>query len=259
MTEERKPAADDPLALELRRVSAGYGRVTVLREISVEVKKGEVVALLGPNGAGKTTLLSAVAGLVDVSEGEIMIDGEDFTTKPIHQRVKAGLCLVPEGRGVFPRLSVRDNLALQVPPWSDGGSDPALEAFPILGERLGQLAGTMSGGQQQMLALARAYLTEPRVVMLDEVSMGLAPRVVDQIFESIAELRRRGAALLLVEQYINRALEMAEKIYLIDRGSISFSGPASELDQDAIVKGYLGDGEVAAVETPPSTSDATAG
>lgn len=232
-------AAAEPV-LQLRGLSAGYGRTTVIREIEIEVKKGEVAALLGANGAGKTTLLSTVAGLLAPSQGTVWLGGREISSMAVHQRVRAGLCLIPEGRGIFPRLSVRDNLALQVPPWSENGIEPALEAFPILAERLGQSAGTMSGGQQQMLALARAYLAEPEVIMLDEVSMGLAPRVVDQIFESIAALAARGAALLLVEQYVNRALEMAQTVHLLDRGQISLTARASELDQDSIVQRYLG-------------------
>jgi branched-chain amino acid transport system ATP-binding protein len=237
-------AAAEPV-LELRGLSAGYGRTTVIREVSIEVNKGEVAALLGANGAGKTTLLSTVAGLLRPSQGSVWLGGREISAMAVHQRVRAGLCLIPEGRGIFPRLSVRDNLALQVPPWSEGGIEPALEAFPILSERLGQSAGTMSGGQQQMLALARAYLAEPQVIMLDEVSMGLAPRVVDQIFESIAALAARGAALLLVEQYVNRALEMAQTVHLLDRGQISLTARASELDQDSIVRRYLGGAESA--------------
>lgn len=228
-------------ALEVSGLTAGYGRTTVVRDVDLLVPRGHVVALLGPNGAGKTTLLSTIAGLIRPTGGTIAINGADCTTAPIHARVRRGLCLVPEGHGIFRRLTTRENLTLQVPPW-DRAQDitPALDAFPVLKERLTQTAGTMSGGQQQMLALARAYLANPDVILLDEVSMGLAPRVVDQIFDSLAELQARGAALVLVEQYINRALAMADTVYLLNRGTVTYSGPAAGLDQQSIIDGYLG-------------------
>ncbi|HZO36942.1 MAG TPA: ABC transporter ATP-binding protein [Solirubrobacteraceae bacterium] len=228
-------------ALELRGVTAGYGNATVLRDIDLTVMPGQVVALLGSNGAGKTTLLSVAAGLVRPSGGSVLIHGEDATRRPCHQRVRSGLCLVPEGRGIFRRLTVRENLELQVPPWDKETSiEVAVDAFPVLGERMKQLAGTLSGGQQQMLALARAYLANPSLVMLDEVSMGLAPRIVDQIFESLDVLAAKGVALLVVEQYINRALAMAAQVYVLQRGMMTFSGPASGLDEATLLRDYLG-------------------
>jgi len=229
-------------ALELRDITAAYGRTTVLRDVSVSVGRGVVQALLGPNGAGKTTLLRTAAGLMRPSSGSIWLGGEDVTKQPAFERAHGGVCLVPEGRGIFRRLSVRDNLTLQIPPWAPRGTgmDRALEAFPILKQRLGQIAGTMSGGEQQILAVARCYVSSPSVVLLDEVSMGLAPRIVDQIFESLMRLVSEGISILLVEQYVNRALEMASTVYLLNRGEIAFSGPASDLDEATVMRGYLG-------------------
>ncbi|ABW12373.1 ABC transporter related [Parafrankia sp. EAN1pec] len=230
--------------LELDRVTVGYGRSTVLRDVTLTVPAGSVVALLGPNGAGKTTMLRTAAGQLYPSAGTVALEGTEVTHQSPHERARAGLCLIPEGRGVFPRLTVWDNLALQVPPWRRGeGIEPALDAFPALRARLKQTAGTMSGGQQQMLALARCYLAKPAVVLLDEVSMGLAPRIIDQIFDALHTLATQGVAMLLVEQYVSRALDLADQIYLLDRGTISFSGPPAELDQDSLLRGYLtGDG-----------------
>jgi branched-chain amino acid transport system ATP-binding protein len=230
--------------LTLENVSAGYGRSTVLRNISFEVPVGGIVALLGPNGAGKTTLLRTAVGLLRPTTGRIHLRQKDVTQKPPNSRARDGLCLIPEGRGVFRGLAVRDNLRMQVP---HGGRqarrdavDRAVAAFPVLGDRLGQLAGTMSGGQQQMLALARAYISNPQVVLLDELSMGLAPKVVDQIFEAIANLAAQGTALVVVEQYVHHALELADSVVLLDRGTIAFHGPPSELEESAVLRGYLG-------------------
>jgi branched-chain amino acid transport system ATP-binding protein len=227
-------------ALELVAVSAGYGRTTVLRGVTITVPAGKIVALLGPNGAGKTTLLRTAAGLVRPVSGTVHIGGTDVTDSAPNRRTRAGLCLVPEGRGIFRSLTVRENLRIQIPKWSqDVSIDGVLGVFPILRERLSQTAGTMSGGQQQMLALARSYLSNPRVVLLDEVSMGLAPKVVDEIFDAIGQLASTGTALLLVEQYVNRAMKLADTVVLLDRGAVAFSGVPSELDQDDVLRGYL--------------------
>ena len=231
--------------LELGGITAGYGRTTVLRNVDLAVRPGSVVALLGPNGAGKTTLLRVAAGLLAPTAGRVMISAEDVTRRRPSQRARQGLCLIPEGRGIFPNLTVRENLLLQVPAWRQEGSfEPALEAFPVLRERLGQTAGSMSGGQQQMLALSRCFLSDPKVVLLDEVSMGLAPRIIDEIFEALLELGRRGVALLLVEQYVSRALHVADHVYLLARGGVSFSGQPSELDESELMRRYIGGDEL---------------
>jgi branched-chain amino acid transport system ATP-binding protein len=228
-------------ALQLRGVTAGYGRTTVLRGLDLDVPAGKVVALLGPNGAGKTTLLRVAGGLLSPVAGSVLIKGTEMTSRKAFERARAGLCLVPEGRGIFPNLTVRENLRMQIPPWAhDLDYSPPLDTFPVLKDRLGQTAGSMSGGQQQMLALARCFLTGPSVVLLDEVSMGLAPRIIEQIFEALALLAERGIALLLVEQYVSRALQMADKVYLLNRGRVAFSGPPSELDEDELMSRYLG-------------------
>jgi branched-chain amino acid transport system ATP-binding protein len=230
-----------PAALQLDGITAGYARTTVLRDIDLTVEPGQVVALLGPNGAGKTTLLRVASGLVRPTAGTVRLDGDDVTTRPPHARARRGLCLIPEGRGVFADLTVGENLRLQVPPWVDGDDvDRAVEAFPALGERLHQRAGSMSGGQQQMLALARCWLARPSCVVLDEVSMGLAPRIVDEIFAALAALAAEGVALLLVEQYVDRALAMADRVQLLDRGRTAYAGRADGLDREAVLRGYLG-------------------
>jgi branched-chain amino acid transport system ATP-binding protein len=232
---------DSGTTLELRGVTGGYGRAVVLRDVNLTVGRGVIAALLGPNGAGKTTILRIAAGLMRPTAGSVLIAGVDATRNTAHDRARAGVCLVPEGRGVFPNLTVRENLRLQIPPRGrHDGLDRALDAFPVLRERLRQTAGTLSGGQQQMLATARCYLADPKVVLLDEVSMGLAPQIVDQIFESLQRLVAEGISILLVEQYVNRALEMASIVYLLNRGVISFAGRTADLDEDTVIRGYLG-------------------
>jgi branched-chain amino acid transport system ATP-binding protein len=230
-----------PDVLELRNVSASYGRTAALWDVSLAVPKGSIAALLGPNGAGKSTLLKVAAGVLKPTQGRVLIDGDNVTSASPNTRARKGLCLIPEGHGVFPRLTVRENLLLLTPPWRKGEStDKAMAAFPALRSRLGDRAGTLSGGQQQMVALARCHLANPSVVLLDEVSMGLAPLVVDEIFDSLKALADSGVTLLIVEQFVTRALEMADTVHLLNRGRISFSGPPSELDEDAVLEGYLG-------------------
>jgi branched-chain amino acid transport system ATP-binding protein len=225
----------------LRNVVAGYGATVVLRGVDITVPPGTVVALLGPNGAGKTTLLRAASGLLRPMSGQLFLDGEDLTGLRPHQLVARGICHVPEGRGVFGNLTVRDNLLLQAPRGKERESvERAVSAFPRLGERLKQTAGTMSGGEQQMLALARTYVQSPRIVLLDEVSMGLAPKIVDEIFEFFELLRAEGASLLLVEQYVTRALAAADFVYLLNRGEIGFAGEPSELEDQDVFSQYVG-------------------
>jgi branched-chain amino acid transport system ATP-binding protein len=238
-----------PGFLEVRDVTAGYAETTVLRGVTIEVREGAIAALLGPNGAGKTTLLRIAAGLMRPTAGAILVGGEDCTRRAPHARAREGLCLIPEGRGVFPHLTVRENLLLQVPPGRDkAGVERGIDAFPVLGDRLGQRAATLSGGQQQMLALARCFVARPKLVLLDEVSMGLAPKIVEEIFEALAKLAAQGVSLLLVEQYVTKALEISDAVYLLNRGEITFSGSPSDLDEDAVMRGYLGIEEVSMAE-----------
>jgi branched-chain amino acid transport system ATP-binding protein len=226
--------------LEVHQLEAGYGDTTVLREVSLVVPDGCVVGLLGANGAGKTTLLRALSGLLSPSGGQVLLDDTDVTGWAPYRLVGHGVCHIPEGRGVFPQLSVRENLVLQSHPGGEGSAiDAATEAFPSLSGRLGQRAGSLSGGEQQMLALARAYVTEPRLILLDEVSMGLAPRIVDEIFDFLARLAETGAALLLVEQYVARALGVADYVYLMNRGRVTFSGEPSELEDESVFRHYV--------------------
>jgi branched-chain amino acid transport system ATP-binding protein len=226
---------------ELRGISAGYDSGTVLNGVDLVVPDGSVVALLGPNGAGKTTLLRVASGLLKPRSGQILVDDLDLSAASPNKLASAGVCHIPEGRGIFPGMTVADNLRLQAPASTDvRATEVVAEIFPRLRERLSQLAGTLSGGEQQMLSLARAYLHEPGVVLLDEVSMGLAPKIVDDIFEHLAALAARGTALLLVEQYIARALALADYVYILKRGSISFVGEPGEVGEDMVTDSYLG-------------------
>jgi branched-chain amino acid transport system ATP-binding protein len=234
------PSGAQPV-LELDQITAGYGGSVVLRQVSLSVPRSRVVALLGPNGAGKTTLLRTAAGLLRPMAGRVRLAGTDMTGRSPHEMARAGLCHLPEGRGIFPSLTVGENLLLATP--KRAGVDAvgtAGEKFPVLGTRLKQLAGSLSGGEQQMLALARAFLTEPAVVVVDEPSLGLSPIVVEQIFSSLEAIVRGGTAVLLVEQYVNRALELADFVYLLNRGSVVFSGTGSALSDTDIFERYLG-------------------
>jgi branched-chain amino acid transport system ATP-binding protein len=232
-----------PSVLRLADVTAGYGETTVLRGVSFSVAPGQVVALLGPNGAGKTTTLRAASGIIQVTSGRIELAGTDVGGYPPSRRARDGLCLIPEGRGIFRSLTVRENLRLYSP--SRRAVTPevierALAVFPALRKRMKEPAGRLSGGQQQMLALARAYLTDPKVILLDEVSMGLAPLLIDEMFQALHDLARTGVAMLLVEQYVSRALSMADQVVLIEKGTVSYDGPSSGLDEEAVLRGYLG-------------------
>jgi branched-chain amino acid transport system ATP-binding protein len=227
--------------LELRQVCAGYGSGKVLEQVDFVVPDGAVVALLGPNGAGKTTLLKVASGLLRPTSGQVLFDGADVTAATPYELARLGVCHVPEGRGIFPTLSVADNLRLQAPPSVDRRAvDSAASVFPKLGQRRNQLAGTLSGGEQQMLALARAYVGTPTTVLLDEVSMGLAPKIVDEIFDYLRRLASEGLSLLVVEQYVARALELADYVYILNRGRIRFAGEPSEVKDETVLESYLG-------------------
>jgi branched-chain amino acid transport system ATP-binding protein len=226
--------------LKLDGIQAGYGRHTVLRDVSLDVQPGTVVALLGPNGAGKTTLLRVASGLLRPTAGTVALAGQDVTRTTPSARVKRGLCHIPEGRGIYPTLTVRENLILHSRKGEEAAAlDRAASAFPILKEKLRQPAGQLSGGQQQMLSLIRAYIGDPKLVLVDEASMGLAPVVVDQIFEFLAQIAASGTALLLVEQYVHRALALAQQAYVMNKGSVVLSGKPDEITDDLFAH-YLG-------------------
>jgi len=237
-----------PPLLEVDGVTSGYGKVEILHDLSIGVPEGSVVALLGPNGAGKTTTLKVISGTLPVWNGQVRLDGERLDGRTAFDIARRGLTLVPEGRGIFPGLEVRENLEIGVRAGDNGESRTArmervLETFPRLKERLSQRAGTLSGGEQQMLAVSRAFLGNPRVLLMDEISMGLAPRIVEQLFESVNELRERGLTIVLVEQYLTYALRFADICYVLSKGRIEFVGEPSELrDSEALASSYLGAG-----------------
>ncbi|MDP4511623.1 ABC transporter permease subunit [Nonomuraea turcica] len=221
--------------LVLDGIVAGYQDCTVLRGVDLAVRPGEVVALLGANGAGKSTTCAAAAGDLPVAAGRILLDGEDVTAWPAHRRARAGILLAPEGRGVFPGLTVEENLRTWLP-----GPEPVYDRLPQLAERRGVLAGALSGGEQQLLTLAPALVRPPRVLIADEPSLGLAPLVVRQIFEVFAELRERGVALLLVEEKATEALAIADRVAFMQLGSVTWAGPRSEVDSERLAAAYLG-------------------
>jgi branched-chain amino acid transport system ATP-binding protein len=239
-TEPSSGEGGPDLVLSLRAVASGYGQAQVLRDVSVDVPRGSIVALLGPNGAGKTTLMRTTAGLLRAWRGSVALDGAEVSSLSTASRARRGLCLVPEGRGIFKSLTVSENLTLFIPPRrASSGVARVFEAFPILAERRNRPAGSLSGGQQQMLAIARAYVSEPKVVLLDEVSMGLAPIVIDSIFEALAALARDGISLLLVEQYVARALDLSDLVYVLNRGAVVYSGRSSTVTEERLSGHYF--------------------
>jgi branched-chain amino acid transport system ATP-binding protein len=231
--------------LHVDDVSAGYGAVEILRGVSLQIEPGELVALLGSNGAGKTTLNAVLSGLLPVWRGRIRFDGHDITGAHYRRVVQAGLIQVPEGRKIFPNLSVLENLELgcftRARARRADNLQRVLDTFPRLRERLSQLAGTMSGGEQQMLAIGRGLMAEPRLLILDEPSLGLSPLLVEEMFALIQRLRQSGLAILLVEQNVGQSLEIADRAYVMENGSIRFAGTPSELmASDALRQSYLG-------------------
>ena len=232
--------------LEVRGVGAGYGDTQVLWDVSLRVDDGEVVALVGSNGAGKTTLLSTISGLIRARKGTISLDGQDVTHASPADIVRAGLVHVPEGRRLFPALSVKENLHLGAYLRKDAAAvktdlDRVLGLFPILAERQTQLAGKLSGGEQQMCAIGRGLMSAPRLLMIDELSLGLAPIMVEQIINTLRQVNREGTTLLNVEQDVETALGEATRAYVLEAGEITLSGAAKELlGNEAVRKAYLG-------------------
>lgn len=229
------------LALSVRGVDAGYGRTTVVRGASIDVDASGISVLLGSNGAGKTTFLNAIAGFLPVRAGQIHLFGEDITRLPQHKRARLGICHVREGRAVYRSLTVRDNLRMQAAPGAEKQAvERAADEFPSIAKRINATAGTMSGGEQQMLAMAAAYVRDNRLIVVDEPSLGLAPVMIDKIYEFLKTLVAGGVALLLVDQYVTRALELADRAYIMRRGKIVYDGAAKELKADEIFEHYIG-------------------
>ena len=238
--------------LELARVDLGYGDLRAVQDLSLVVRPGEIVTLLGANGAGKSTTLAAIMGIVRPAGGNVHFDGVDITGRDPEEIVRLGMTLTPEGRRLFAGLTVAENLALGAATRRDRAEltrdrEAILELFPIVRERLGQTAGTLSGGEQQQLAIARSLMAGPRLLLLDEPSLGLAPRFVDLVFELIARLRReRGLTILLVEQNVDRALRVSDRGYVLNTGRLELEGASAELlASSEIERAYLGIGEEA--------------
>ena len=232
--------------LEVKNLEVYYGVICALKGISFEVNEGEIVSLIGANGAGKTTMMQSVVGLLPKRSGSVVFNGQDITKTPCHKIVKLGMTQVPEGRRIFQELSVYENLMMGAYTVQDqqrfkADLESIYERVPRLSERRNQIAGTLSGGEQQMLAMSRALMSHPKLLMLDEPSMGLAPILVDQIFEIIKELHASGTTILLVEQNASKALQIADRAYVLENGSITLSGTGAELAQsDDVRKAYLG-------------------
>ena len=229
--------------LEVKQLATGYGRVQILWDIDLNVQENEIVALVGPNGAGKTTLLRAISGMVQVRSGSVEFQGAKISGKSIENIVAHGIAHVPEGRRLFPGLSVRDNLRLGG--WRTGKTDVdrVIDLFPRLGERLNQIAGSMSGGEQQMCAIARGLMSEPKLMMIDELSLGLAPVVVDEIIDRLPSIAANGTSILLVDQDVDAALTIASRAYVLEAGHLVLSGAAADLLADPRVQeSYLGVG-----------------
>ena len=235
---------NDAGILEITNLSASYGAARVLKEIDLEVKSGEMVALIGPNGAGKTTLLNAILNIHRPHSGTIIFDGENISNKSTDKIVSLGICLIPEGHAIFTSMSVLENL--QVGAYHnihdvDTNVERVFDRFPILRKRSSQIGGTLSGGEQQMLAIGRALMSNPKLVMVDEPSLGLAPKIVANIFKIMVELNKQGLAILLAEQNVKKSLESSQRGYVIELGDVVLQGESKELiDNHRIRQAYLG-------------------
>lgn len=233
--------------LEIKDLCVNYGVIKALKGISFEVNEGEVIALIGANGAGKTTTLHTITGLLSAKSGSIVLDGKDITRTPAHKIVKMGIAHVPEGRRIFQNLTVLDNIRLGAFTRKDKDAiaedvEKVYKLFPRLEERKTQIAGTLSGGEQQMLAMGRALMSKPRIVVMDEPSMGLSPILVSEIFDIIESIRKQGTTVLLVEQNAKKALAISDRAYVLETGKIVLSGKASDLINDeSVKKAYLGE------------------
>jgi branched-chain amino acid transport system ATP-binding protein len=238
---------DNMAMLEIKDLCVNYGVIKALKGISFEVNEGEVIALIGANGAGKTTTLHTITGLISAKSGSIVLDGKDITRTPAHKIVKMGIAHVPEGRRIFQNLTVLDNIRLGAFTRKDKDAiaedvEKVYKLFPRLEERKTQIAGTLSGGEQQMLAMGRALMSKPRIVVMDEPSMGLSPILVSEIFDIIESIRKQGTTVLLVEQNAKKALAISDRAYVLETGKIVLSGKASDLINDeSVKKAYLGE------------------
>ena len=229
--------------IEVRALCAGYGRVQVLWDVDLSIGDNEIVSLVGPNGAGKTTLLRALSGMVEIRSGTVVFRGENVQGRSIEQIVDLGISHVPEGRRLFPGLTVRDNLRLGGWRTRNTDLDRVVELFPLLGHRLNQIAGSLSGGEQQMCAIGRGLMSAPHLIMIDELSLGLAPVVVDDIIARLPDIASSGTSILLVDQDVDAALTVAERAYVLETGHVVLSGEASALLADPRVQeSYLGVG-----------------
>jgi len=230
---DRPPIGD--VLLEVRGADVFYGKVQTLYGVDFEVRRNEIVALLGVNGAGKSTLLKAISGVLPMPRGEVTFDGEPVHRIPSDAIVRRGIVQVPGGRGTFPGLTIAENLRLGAYIFRKDKAalreetERVLEYFPWLAERMGQYAGTLSGGQQQQLLLARAFMTRPKIIMIDELSLGLAPIIVEQLLDIVREMNRQGVSIVIVEQHVDLALDFADRAYFLEKGEVRFSGPSEDL------------------------------
>ena len=245
-----KPEVTSFPLLRTQQLSVDYGKLRALRAVDFEVRAGEIVAVVGANGAGKTTLTRAIGGLIPISEGKVLLDGKDLSTSAAHQRARQGIALCHEGRRLFQEQTVRENLELGAAYTSRSSTlfEERLrrvhELFPVLKERAGSLAGRLSGGQQQMVAIGRALMAEPRLLLLDELSLGLAPLIVDQLFASFPQILKWGISIVLIEQNVHRSLAIADRVYVLERGRVIFCGTPTEVHQHpALHQAYFGTGE----------------